>query len=102
MSPFSEHTRPGDRLWLRIAEQPWLFASLIVLALALLPVAVWLDLKNLSDNALTTQARTFNGMFNDILGDLIDGNAFRQRPDNLARSPTPGDIMLDTLPAGGQ
>ena len=68
MSSLSEHTRPGDRLWLRIAERPWLFASLIVLALALLPVAVWLDLKNLSDNALTTQARTLNGMFNDIRG----------------------------------
>lgn len=60
--------RPVERIWLYAAERPWLLGAVVALALVLLPVAVWMDLKNLSDRALTVQARTLNGMLNDIRG----------------------------------
>ncbi len=56
------------RMWLYAAERPWLLGTIVALALVLLPVAVWMDLKNLSDRALTVQARTLNRMLNDIRG----------------------------------
>jgi adenylate cyclase len=55
-----------DRLWRAVAERPWILGSGVLLALVLLPVAVWLDLRNLSDRALATQATTLNAMISDI------------------------------------
>ncbi len=39
---------------------------MVVLALVLLPVAVWLDLKHLSNEALTRQATDFNSVITEI------------------------------------
>ncbi|UIJ73970.1 adenylate/guanylate cyclase domain-containing protein [Aurantimonas sp. HBX-1] len=46
--------------------RPIWFAGLVALALVLLPVAVWLDLRHLSDTALNTQANSLNAMITDI------------------------------------
>ncbi|MEX6506859.1 adenylate/guanylate cyclase domain-containing protein [Jiella sp. M17.18] len=46
--------------------RPIFFAAAVVLALALLPVAVWLDLRHLSDMSLNTQANSLNAMITDI------------------------------------
>lgn len=58
--------RSSERLWLALARQPWIIGVAVVAALVLLPVAVWLDLKNLSDTGLQAQARTLNAMISDI------------------------------------
>ncbi len=47
-------------------EQPHWFALVVLLALTLLPVAVWLDLRNLSNEALTRQATDLNAMISEI------------------------------------
>lgn len=62
----AETHRTTDRLWRAVAERPWILAASVLAALVLLPVAVWLDLRNLSDTALATQARTLNAMISDI------------------------------------
>ncbi|WP_099556750.1 adenylate/guanylate cyclase domain-containing protein [Hartmannibacter diazotrophicus] len=50
-----------------LARPIW-FAVAIVVSLALLPVAVWLDLRQLSDTVLRTQADSLNSMITDIRG----------------------------------
>jgi len=42
--------------WLRVIERPAVFACAVVLGLVLLPVAVWFDLRNISDASLRVQA----------------------------------------------
>jgi len=44
----------------------WLPILLVVLLLAGLPVAVWLDLRNLSENALQVQARDLNSVITSV------------------------------------
>lgn len=46
--------------------RPYWSALAVLLALTLLPVAVWLDLRNLSNEALTRQATDLNAMVSDI------------------------------------
>ncbi len=48
--------RRVDRFWLTLIERPAVFLVLVVAGLALLPVAVWLDLRALSDDSLKSQA----------------------------------------------
>lgn len=55
-----------DRVYRFLLERPIWFAVLVALALVLLPIAVWLDLRNLSDTALTRQATGLNAMITDI------------------------------------
>ncbi|MBL4892506.1 MAG: adenylate/guanylate cyclase domain-containing protein [Rhizobiaceae bacterium] len=43
-------------------QRPYWFAAIVFLALAFLPVAVWLDLRHLSNEALTRQATDLNSM----------------------------------------
>ncbi len=45
---------------------PWATGALIALLLAALPVAVWLDLKNLSDAALRRQASDLNSVISSV------------------------------------
>ncbi len=45
---------------------PWATAALIALLLAALPLAVWLDLKNLSDAALRRQASDLNSVISSV------------------------------------
>ena len=49
-----------------LMERPAWFTFIVVLALTLLPVAVWLDLKHLSNTALNRQARDLNGIISEI------------------------------------
>ncbi len=49
-------------------EQPHWFALVVILALTLLPVAVWLDLRDLSNQALTRQVTDLNAMISEIRG----------------------------------
>jgi len=58
--------------WRYAIERPLWLATIMAMAFALLPVAVWLDLKNLSDTGLSTEAHTLNGVFNDIRGYYAD------------------------------
>ncbi|MCB8837173.1 adenylate/guanylate cyclase domain-containing protein [Aurantimonas sp. VKM B-3413] len=55
-----------DRLFQYLNARPIWFAVTVALALALLPVAVWLDLRHLSDVALNAQANSLNAMITDI------------------------------------
>jgi hypothetical protein len=45
-----------DRFWLKFMDRPLVFAVVVLLALALLPVAVWMDLRTISDQSLRSQA----------------------------------------------
>src|SRR6201996_9124994 len=45
---------------------PWATGALVALLLAALPVAVWLDLKNLSDAALRRQASDLNSVISSV------------------------------------
>jgi class 3 adenylate cyclase len=56
----------GERAGQAVLARPGLFSVLVVLALVLLPVAAWLDLRNLSSEALTRQATDLNGMISEI------------------------------------
>lgn len=66
MLPNTGKHRSTHALWRSVAERPWILALAVVAALVLLPIAVWLDLRNLSDAGLTTQARTLNAMVSEI------------------------------------
>jgi len=48
--------------------RPQLLAAAVVLGLVMLPVAVWLDLRNLSDQALHAQASSLSSIISDIRG----------------------------------
>jgi len=47
---------PKSTSWIRVIERPAVFACAVVLGLILLPVAVWFDLRNISDASLRVQA----------------------------------------------
>ena len=51
-----------------LMARPAIFAFVVLAALALLPVAVWLDLRQLSDVALREQAQGLDSMITDIRG----------------------------------
>ena len=57
-----------DRIGRRFIEQPVWFAGAVLLALILLPVAVWLDLQSLSNVSLSRQANDLNTMISEIRG----------------------------------
>ncbi|MEX0924149.1 MAG: adenylate/guanylate cyclase domain-containing protein [Rhodovibrionaceae bacterium] len=49
-------------------EQPLWLATVVFLGLTLLPAAVWLDLRSLSNDSLTRQATDLNRMISEIRG----------------------------------
>jgi serine phosphatase RsbU (regulator of sigma subunit) len=51
----TEHRRV-DRFWLTLIERPAVFLLLVLIGLGMLPVAVWLDLRAISDSSLQSQA----------------------------------------------
>jgi adenylate cyclase len=55
-----------DHVGRKILEQPIWFVVVVLLALVLLPLAVWLDLTNVSNAALTRQANDLNSMISEI------------------------------------
>lgn len=56
------------RVGTALMDQPIWLALFVVLGLILLPAAVWLDLRNLSNEALTRQASDLNTMISEIRG----------------------------------
>jgi adenylate cyclase len=46
----------------------WLLAALVVVLLGGLPVAVWLDLRNLSEDLLRRQASDMNSLITSVRG----------------------------------
>ena len=57
-----------DKLGRRFIERPAWFAGVVVIALIALPVAVWLDMRHLSNESLARQAGDFNAMVSEIRG----------------------------------
>ncbi|HEY9055885.1 MAG TPA: adenylate/guanylate cyclase domain-containing protein [Aurantimonas sp.] len=57
-----------ETIFRQLMGRPVWFAIVVALALALLPVAVWLDLRHLSEVALKAQATSLNSMITDIRG----------------------------------
>ncbi|RAI04095.1 adenylate/guanylate cyclase domain-containing protein [Acuticoccus sediminis] len=55
-----------DRLLRYVGDRPLVVVCAVLLALALLPIAVWLDLRHISDTALKAQATTLDTMLTDI------------------------------------
>ncbi|MEQ8652594.1 MAG: adenylate/guanylate cyclase domain-containing protein [Kiloniellales bacterium] len=53
-------------LFAYLTHRPKLIIVLIVSALGLLPVAIWLDLRNISDKALQAQASELNAMMSTV------------------------------------
>ena len=57
-----------DRVLRTLQQRPQWFVLLVVLALIALPIAVWLDLRNISNEALARQASDLNAMISEIRG----------------------------------
>ena len=55
-----------DRVGRWTMDRPYWFATIVILALLLLPVAVWLDLRHLSNESLTRQAADLNSTISEI------------------------------------
>ncbi len=55
-----------DRTGQVFMKHPYWFAVIVLAAILLLPVAVWLDLRNLSNETLARQATDLNAMISDI------------------------------------
>jgi len=55
-----------DGLWRYLIKRPQLVAILVVLGIAFLPIAVWLDLRRISDKNLRSQAAELNSVIDDI------------------------------------
>ena len=55
-----------DRMGRRFMEQPGWFFAIVTLLLVSLPVAVWLDMRHLSDEALRRQTGDLNAVISDI------------------------------------
>ncbi|GAB2206661.1 hypothetical protein ROS1_34780 [Roseibium sp. ROS1] len=48
--------RRVDKFWLTLIERPAVFLVLVLIGLGMLPVAVWMDLRAISDASLRSQA----------------------------------------------
>lgn len=57
-----------DKMWNYLLVRPQWVTLLVLLALALLPVSIWLDLRHMSDQALRIQANSLSTIINDIRG----------------------------------
>jgi hypothetical protein len=55
-----------DLIGRRLLERPMWFLIVVLLGLVMLPVSVWMDLKNLSNESLLRQATDLNSMISDI------------------------------------
>lgn len=62
----AQRRRLLDRLGHQFMRRPWQFLIIVALGLLLLPVAVWLDLRHLSSEALDQQASDLNAIISDI------------------------------------
>ena len=55
-----------SQLWQYLIKRPQIVAILALLGIVLLPIAVWLDLRHISDNSLRLQAENLNAMISEI------------------------------------
>ena len=62
----TDWTNAMDRVGKFMLERPRWVTALIILALVALPVAVWLDLRNLSDQSLRLQATSLDSIISEI------------------------------------
>lgn len=58
----------ADRIGRALMKHPLWFSLFVILALVALPVAVWLDLRDLSNTSLNRQAGQLNSMISEIRG----------------------------------
>ena len=66
-----------------------IFVAVVGTALAVLPVAVWLDLRQLSDVGLRDQAHSLHAVMTDIFAATIPRQFRQPRPDGPTRSSAP-------------
>jgi len=74
----TSHAKPGtdgeggrfssrvDKFGNRVLKNPLWFLIVVVLGLVMMPVAVWMDLRNISSESLSRQASDLNSMISDI------------------------------------
>jgi len=101
-----EHRRV-DRFWLKLIERPFVFLLLILLGLALLPVAVWLDLRAISDTSLKSQALDLDDAISEIRnyysqnvvgrvlssdGDIVPTHDYDETPGGI---PIPATLSIE-------
>lgn len=100
-------TRWLDALGRRTMEQPGWFVAIVILALVMLPVAVWLDLQHLSNESLSRQAADLNRAISEIrsyysrnvVGRVVENNgvatpthAYKETPGGI---PIPATMSLE-------
>ncbi len=81
-------------------QKPGLLMILVLLSVLLLPLAVWLDLRNLSNASLTRQVTDMNYLISDIrgyyssnvIGRVIDNDGIAKPTHNYTE--TPGGIPI--------
>jgi serine phosphatase RsbU (regulator of sigma subunit) len=99
--------RRVDRFWLKLIERPAVFLALVVLGLGMLPVAVWLDLRAISDASLQSQAidldqtiskiRTYYGQniiarVQEAPGDITATHEYHDTPGGI---PIPATLSIE-------
>ncbi len=57
-----------DKLWKFFVDRPQMVMILVMLALVMLPVAVWLDLRRISDQSLSQRALNLDAIISEIRG----------------------------------
>lgn len=57
-----------DKLWKFLVDRPQMVLLFVILALVLLPVAVWLDLRRISDESLSKRALNLDTIISEIRG----------------------------------
>lgn len=62
----TDHMKALDHVWLKLMDRPLAFAIAVVAALALLPIAVWMDLRSMSDDSLRSQAIDLDRAISEI------------------------------------
>lgn len=99
--------RRVDRFWLKLIERPAVFLALVVIGLGMLPVAVWLDLRAISDASLQSQAidldqtiskiRTYYAQniiarVQDAPGDITPTHEYHETPGGI---PIPATLSIE-------
>jgi len=99
--------RRVDKFWLSLMERPLVFFLVVVFGLAMLPVAVWLDLRAISDASLQSQAidldraigkirtyysRNVIGRVLDASGDITPTHEYHDMPGGI---PIPATLSIE-------
>lgn len=84
----------------RLLDKPVWFTIAVILGLVMLPVSVWMDLRNLSNESLSRQATDLNSMISDIrsyyssnvVGRVLENHGVSQPAHNYGE--VPGGIPI--------